>query len=350
MSTVNNTALTRKGGAPGQGMLKAAARAFLSQVRINSLPGLLSFMAAMLLLALFGAVVFILIKESLPALERISLSELFGTRFQGVYTYGISVFGLLPALWGTFLVTITAVAIAAPVSLAMAVVANEPDAGWVGQTLRGILSVLGSVPPVVYALLSVVFIEVFFGPKLSGVGGPYELMPPPGMSWWRVGSMSTGGSTLMGGLMIAFLVIPFMAPLIDDAIRNVPEELKEASLALGAGRWQTLTGVVLPFAMTGIMASISLGALKGMGDVLIVGWCVGFESGLPTPLWDVLQRTPPLTATAAGLAGGFSGGVSTSGLRIPVAYFTGFLLLVLALLILLLVQLLSRAYKKRFGN
>jgi ABC-type phosphate transport system permease subunit len=130
----------------------------------------------------------------------------------------------------------------------------------------------------------------------------------------------------------------------------VPGELKEASLALGASRWQTLTGVVLPFAMTGIMAAISLGALKGMGDVIIVGWCIGFESGLPTPLLDILQKTPPLTSTAAGLAGGFGGQGTAEGLRIPVAYFTGFLLLVVALAIQTIVHLLTNAYKRRSGS
>jgi phosphate transport system permease protein len=134
----------------------------------------------------------------------------------------------------------------------MAVVANEPGAGWLGRALRAMLSVMASVPPIVYALMSIVFIEIFISPKLSGVGGVYEAAAPPGMYWWSVGGLPNGGSTLLGGMMIALLVIPFMAPLIDDALRNVPGELKEASLALGASRWQTLTGVVLPFAMTGV--------------------------------------------------------------------------------------------------
>jgi phosphate transport system permease protein len=332
--------------APASGTFK---KKLLSCVKLNSIPGLLSFLAALSLMLLFAAVVFTLIRESIPAIEKISMGELFGARFQGVFTSGVAVFGLLPSLWGTFLITVIAIALATPVSLAMAIVANETGIGWLQRTLRSVLGVLSGIPPVVYALLSIVFIETIIGPKFSGLGGIYSSTAPPDMSWWTVSAMPSGGSTILGGIMIALLIIPFMAPLIDDAIHNVPGDLKEASLAAGAGKWQTLTGVTLPYAMSGIFSAVSLGALKGMGDVIIVGWCVGFESGLPNPLYDIFEKTASLTSTAAGLAGGFSGGASPTGLRIPVAYFTGLLLLIMAIVILVLVQVLTRLYKKRFS-
>jgi phosphate transport system permease protein len=256
----------------------------------------------------------------------------------------------LPALWGTFLVILIALLLAIPASLTMAIIANETGIGWLQRGLRGILGIFSGIPPVVYALLSIVFVTTVIGPKFSGLGGPYEATAPPGMSWWNVSNMPTNGSTILGGIMIALLIIPFMAPLLDDAIHNVPHDLKEASLATGASRWQTLTGITLPYAMSGIFSAISLGALKGMGDVIIIGWCVGYESGLPNPIYDIFEKTASLTSTAAGLAGGFSGVSSTTGLRIPVAYFSGLLLLVMATVFMLAIQILAKTFKKKYSG
>jgi ABC-type phosphate transport system permease subunit len=156
-------------------------------------------------------------------------------------------------------------------------------------------------------------------------------------------------STLLGGIMLSMMVIPFLAPLFDDAIRDVPHSLKEASLALGAGRWHTLKNVTLPYAFSGLVSASSLGALMAMGDVVIVGMVIGFESPLPTPLFDILKSVAPLTSTAAGFSGGFSQG-AFNPLGNSAANFTGLVLLIMAFAILVLVSIIQRRFKRRFSQ
>ncbi len=288
---------------------------------------------------------------------------LFSTEFSGVFKAGRELYGLVPTLWGTFLAVVIAITIALPVSLAMVVFSSEFPLVFLGRGMRGILGLLSGIPPIVYALASGVLVRVFMIPNFTG-GFLFEtlcavelgLYPPEEFPpWpWGPGGLPWGwgdpNSTLLGGIMLALLIIPFVAPLIHDAIETVPHGLKEASFALGANRWHTLKKVTLPLALSGIIAATALGSLKAMGDVLIAGWVIGWEPGtMPDPLWDVLERTTTLTATGAGLAGIHSPPVAVDTAD-SVAYFTGLLLLVMAFAIMGLTTLLQRRFKKRFSS
>jgi phosphate transport system permease protein len=283
--------------------------------------------------------------------------DLFSTTFSGRFSPGFTLltgkYGLIPAIWGTFMVIIVAMAIAVPVSLAIAIFSSEFRLGFLGRAMGWILGILAGIPPIIYALMSAVFAEAFMIPKFCRDAKvlPTDLVPAH-MTWYNAGTLPTEDSTLLGGIMLALLVIPFMAPLTYDALRNVPKEFKEASLALGAGRWHTLWKVGIPAALAGIVSAITLGTLKALGDVLIVGLVIGFESGMPNPLVDVFERIAPLSSTGAGLAGGFTsgGGPSCSGHQCSVAYFTGLLLLVLAVAIMLAATVLQRRLRKRFAT
>jgi phosphate transport system permease protein len=306
-------------------------------------------MLALIPVVVFGFIVAHLLVESVPAVQDVGLGELFSTEFAGGFTSTERAYGLLPAIWGTLLAVMIAVGIALPVSLAMAVFASEFTFGFLGRGIRGLLWILSGIPPILYALMAIVFVELFMIPNFAGQG--LEQIPPPGMDWWNHGALPTakfgGNSTLMGGIVLAMLVIPFMAPMMDDAIRNVPLELKEASLGLGANRWHTLRKVTLPSAISGIMSATALGSLKSMGDVLIVAWVIGLESGLPSPGWDIFERTAPLTATGAGLGGGFEFAGSCGGTDCSVAYLTCLMLLVMAIAVLIVLTLLERRFKRR---
>jgi phosphate transport system permease protein len=158
------------------------------------------------------------------------------------------------------------------------------------------------------------------------------------------------GSTLLGGIVLALLIIPFMTPLILDAIRNIPQNQKEASLALGATRWFTLRRIILPSAAPGIIAAVSLGLLKACGDVVISAWTIGFvkDNGLPNPLWDIFERNAPLTSTGAGLVGGLYGAVAQPGPTASAANFAALLLLVFAFAIMGIANLTRKWLSRRY--
>jgi ABC-type phosphate transport system permease subunit len=203
----------------------------------------------------------------------------------------------------------------------------------------------------VYSLMGIVLVRAFIGPKLGAEDLPESVASAlPGLPTWNAGMLPTSipNSTLLLGLLLGLLVIPFIAPLIQDAIRGVPNSLREASLGLGANRWHTLKGVVLPAALPGIVGAAAMGMLRCTGEVVIVSFVVGYEGNLPTPLWDVLERVPALTATGAGLMGGL--GMSAEGMTAldhSVGYFTGLVLLAFAAGMLALATWLEGYLRRR---
>jgi len=305
-----------------------------------------------------------LVVNSLPALDNPGLDQLTRGEFASQFSTGERIFGLLPTISGTVLLTVVAVALALPVALAMAIVATEFTLGPVGRVMRALLGVLGGIPPIVYALLAVVLVEQFMIPKFAGdmtfatfdpakIGASTETWPPSDVPFnagaypWDPTGLNN--STLLGGILVAMLIVPFMAPLMADAIRNVPNSAREASLAVGANRWFTLRHITLPLALPGIVAAVALGILKAMGDALIVIFVIGWEAnGVPNPFFDVLERTAPITSTSAGLLGGFQGnsGVCT-GASCHVGYFGALLLLIAAVVIVLVSTVLQARLRKR---
>jgi phosphate transport system permease protein len=156
---------------------------------------------------------------------------------------------------------------------------------------------------------------------------------------------------VLGGVMLALLIIPFMAPLIDEAIRNVPHSLKEASLALGAGKWHTINKTILPIATPGIITATALGCLKAMGDLMVVAYACGRESMIPEPWWDLGQNAlVPLTTTAGALSGALLPAYPCQGFSCSTAYFTGLLLLIMALIVLGITTFFQTWFKKRYSG
>jgi len=257
-------------------------------------------------------------------------------------------YGLLPALWGTFLVILISICVAFPVSLALAILANDFSTGFLSTAIRWLIGILSGIPPVIYALMGSVFFIWFFFPKFAGQGLSSITNPPlpsPQML------PSDASCTLLGGLMLALLLIPFITPLLDDAFQSVPATLKEASLSLGANRWYTLKSITIPNALPGIVNSLLLGILTALGEAIIVSYCIGFSTrSLPTPVFDVLQRTAPLTSIIATLAGGgFSSSKLVGPIGTSVASFAGLLLLIVAFIILGVTSYLQRKMKARLA-
>jgi phosphate transport system permease protein len=292
------------------------------------------------------------------------LRSLFGTDFSTIYSSGIGRYGLRPAIMGTLWVTVIAMVIAVPMAMAMAIFISEFPLGQFGRVLQLVLSMLAGIPPIVYALMAIVFVGPFIKPKFTAdfeFGSPdpqrVGVAPadwPPSDVPWNAGAFPwdpSGGtnSVLLAGILLALLVIPFITPLILDAFRNVPREPKEASLALGVTRWHTLRRVTLPWAMPGIVGAIGLGTLRVIGDVMIVLFVVGFEANMPNPLFDVLERTGPLTSSGAALLGGHSGTDSciSRGNDCTVGYFSALLLLVVAVVVVAATTVLERRYRRR---
>jgi phosphate transport system permease protein len=296
-----------------------------------------------------------IIWSSIPAVVTYGLPSLFSTEFAsnmvGIMRQGdvnVGRYGLLPAIWGSAMLAVLTMMFALPISLAMAVFTSEFSLKGIGNAMEVLLSVFSGIPPIVYSLLSIFVLVNFFGPKLAGKGFPDSYLIS------LMGKVVNGPiekSTLLGATFMTLLILPFMVPLILDAIRSVPHSLKEASYGVGATRWYTLVHVTLPGAMPGILAAISLGILKTIGDVVIAALTIGQarSGGMPAPLFDIFESVPPLTSTGAGLINGLSQGganhpVSTLD---AVAFFSALLLMILAFMILGVVNLAQHFLVRR---
>jgi phosphate transport system permease protein len=332
-----------------------------------------AFLLALVPVGLFVGIVVMVVVQAAPVIDKPGLENILGTTLSSRFslTGARGDYGLLPALWGTIQVTLMAVLLALPVALAMAIVSAEFPMGALGRVLRPLLGVLAGVPPIVYAIAAVVFVTVFIAPKFAGAADFYAFAngtaigldpagwPPPGVPWneqgsafpWPPNASGIPNSTLLGGILVALLVIPFMAPLIFEAMRNVPSTAREASVALGATRGYTLRRVIIPHALPGIVAAVMLASLKALGDVIVIALAVGWQAEvIPFPLFDILERTPTLAATGGALLGGVGG----SNCHIPAqaagcntGYAAGVMLLLFAAVIVVTATVLEGWLRRR---
>jgi phosphate transport system permease protein len=314
---------------------------------VRSWPRAVSTLLALVPVMAFAFIVGNLATESALVIRKLGLAHLFSTTYESVYDTGGYVYGMLPSMWGTALSTLVAIGMAAPVALCLALVSSEFSLGPLSRSVRWILGILSGIPPILYALLAGVVAQVFVRPKFCAWGIPTSDLPPDGMTWWNAGMLPANNSTLLGGMMLGLLVVPFMAPIMDDAIRAVSRDAREASLALGATRWHTLGSVVLPGALSGIVSATALGMLKVMGDLVIIALAVGYSSGLPSPLFDVFEPTATLTSVGAGLLGAFTPRQGIGYSR-SAGYFTGLVVFLLATVVLLLSGYLQRKLKEKY--
>jgi len=323
---------------------------------------------------MFTMIVVIVVINALPAVSDPGLGALLGDKFiyqfSGQGTQGNWTWGLLPALWGTLEITVVAIVVAIPVSMAMAIVSTEFPMGPVGRVVRPLVGMLSGIPPIVYAVSLLILVHVFMIPKFAAdstynalkldptiIGANSATWPPSGVPFdpgsYPWGTTLVGGnSVLLGGILVALLLVPFMTPMIADAIRNVPTSAREASLALGANRVYTLRRAILPMAVPGMVTAAVLGTLKAVGDIIIVSLAVGWEANtIPNPVFDLLEKTPSLAAQGANMITPFNtpGGGPTVQPAASIGFLTALFFLVAAGAMVLLMNYLKARWRRRLS-
>jgi phosphate transport system permease protein len=244
----------------------------------------LTIMPLLLVVLIFIA----LLLRTLPILQVKSIFELLTGQvwqpFQGQ-------FGFYPFIMGTVWVTLVAMIISIPVCLLSAIYLSEYARPAVRSFSKPLLDLLAGIPSVVYGVWGVVtivpWVKNMLAPLLSKWLGfmPLFALNNP-----------TGFSVLSGGIILAVMIAPFVIAVTYEIMSSIPSGLREASLALGATRWQTIKHVLLPKAASGIFAGIVLGASRALGETMAVLMVVGNVPKTPTSLFDAAY---PLTALIA---------------------------------------------------
>ncbi|MBN1458843.1 MAG: phosphate ABC transporter permease subunit PstC [Armatimonadetes bacterium] len=222
-----------------------------------------------------------LLRDALPLLRETSLRDIFAGR-NWLPTSDPEQFGMLPLILGSLYVTAGALLIAVPLGVAAAAFVSEVAPPWIQEILKPTVEILATIPSVVFGFLGLFLIGPWLAEQLN--------LPVPLFA-------------ALGSLMLAFMAVPTIVSVSEDAIRSVPMSLRENSLALGATRWQTIRRVVLPAARSGIIAAVLLGLGRAIGETMTVLMVTGNAAVIPEGLQGFLRPVRTLTATIAGEMG-----------------------------------------------
>jgi len=249
-------------------------------------------LAVMLLTAVVAAT---LLYRSLPVLRE---SSLVGLVSGSEWDPDLKQFGLWPFIAGTLWVTVLAMALAVPVCLFTAIYLAEYARPVVRLVVRPLLDVLAGIPSVVYGLFGVLILVPLVSDHLAPWAARH-LRSVPGLS--PAGGFSTGYCLLTGAVVLAIMVAPVIISIADEVLRSVPQAMREASLSLGATRWETVKHVSVRFAAPGLVASIVLGFSRAFGETMAVLMVVGGNNPVaPTSLFEPAYPLPVLIANKYG--------------------------------------------------
>jgi phosphate transport system permease protein len=259
-------------GVPGS--TPRTRRTRFSELALETLIRILGFST----IGFVGLIFLFLLREGLPVFFEVPPGSLFSTHWYP--TFGI--FGTLPLILGSILVTVIAIAIALPLGVAAAVFVREVAPRWAREILKPIIEVLAGIPSVVLGFFGVTFVAPLVREVL---GAP------------------TGLTAFSGALILAYMALPTIISVAEDALDSVPKAYRDAGLAMGATKWQTIWRVVVPAARSGILTAVMLGMGRAIGETMAVMMVTGNAAVMPRSLASILEPVRTMTATIAAEMG-----------------------------------------------
>lgn len=233
----------------------------------------LTLMGYFTIIVLLG-ILYLLFSNTLKAFVSIPVSSFFNIHWNPS-AHGESSYGLLQLLWSSVLVTVVAMMIAIPLGIGVAVFLSEVASKRLRSIIKPIIEILAGVPSVAIGFIGIVLI----GPFIAKTFG-----------------LSNGFNALNGAVLLAFMSLPTIVSVSEDALHSVPQSFREASYALGGNKWITILKVVLPAAGSGIIAACILGFGRAIGETMTVLMVTGNATAMPDSIFDPVRT---LTATIA---------------------------------------------------
>ncbi len=281
--------------------------------------GWLAICAALTLLTT-AVIIIILLKESFVFFQSVSPSEFFfGTRWIPVLQP--SSYGVLPLLWGTLQVTIGAAIISIPLGLACAIYISEYAPPKVRAYVKPVLELLAGIPTIVYGYFALTFIT----PILRSVFPDVQVF-----------------NSLSAAIVVGIMILPMIATLSDNALGAVPDSLRQGAYALGATSFEVTMRVVVPAALSGVMASFLLAISRAIGETMAVTIAAGQTPNLSFSMFESIQT---MTAYIVQIS---LGDVPTGSIAYQTLFAVGSLLFFITLLINIISQLVLNRYREVF--
>ena len=228
-------------------------------------------LAVFILLGIF----LFLLYQAIPAFREIDIKEFFTSTNWNPTSPVKEEYGILAMIFSTFLVTLGALAIAVPIGVGVASYLSDVAHWKVREIVKPIIEILAGIPSVVIGFLGI----VLFGPAIA-----------------RITGQSHGLNAINGSILLAVMALPTIISISEDSLNAVPRAYNEASLALGASRWQTLIRVKIPAALSGIIAAVMLGMGRAIGETMTVLMATGNAPAFPIRFLSSIRT---MTATIA---------------------------------------------------
>ncbi len=299
------------------------SRALAKNIRRNFVERLIE-IALMLsgliaVLITFG-IVFILITESLPFFEAVSLKE-FLTSTVWTPNFEKKNYGILPLVSGTLTITGIALIVAVPLGTITAVYLSEFASHKIRETIKPVLELLVGVPTVVFGYFALLLVT----PLLQKI---YTDLPTFNM--------------LGPGIVMGVMIVPYIASVAEDAMRAVPMSMREGAYAMGATRFQTAVSVVMPAATSGIVAAYILAVSRGIGETMIVAIAAGQQ---PNFTFNPVESAATITAYIVSVA---LGDLEHGGIGYQSIFAAGIVLFIMTLSLNILGQWTRKKFTERY--
>ena len=293
--------------------------------------------AAWLTLALLAAIIGSLVVGAAPAVQKFGLGFLWSTDWDPVKDQ----YGGLVMIYGTLMTSFIALVIAVPVSFGIALFLTELSPSWLKRPLGTAIELLAAVPSIVYGMWGL----LVFGPLLSR----FVQQPLQGLIGGVpfLGSLVTGPPVGIGllsaGIILAIMVIPFIAAVMRDVFEVTPPMLKESAYGLGSTTWEVMSKVVLPYTKAGVVGSIMLGLGRALGETMAVTFVIGNQNQL-----NSLSLFEPANSITSALANEFA--EAGAGLHQAALIYLGLVLFVITFIVLSLSKLLLARLRRSEGT
>ncbi len=334
MTTIDDDARPTQAGAratAAPGMEAIARRQRLQDVLFHRVTQAFS----LLVLAALAGIIVSLFVNALPTFQKFGLQFVWRVEWDVVNEE----FGAAIAIVGTLLSAGIALLLAVPLAFGIALFLTENCPVWLRRPLGTAIELLAAVPSIIYGMFGLfVFAPVFADhiqmPLQQVLGG----MPLVGFLF---GGAVNGMGILAAGIVLAFMILPYIAAVMRDVFEIVPAILRESAYGLGCTTWEVVRKVVLPYTRKGVIGGIMLGLGRALGETMAVTFVIGNANRLPTSLFS------PGTSIASTLANEFG---EAADLHLTTLFALGFLLFVITFVVLALAKLLLLRAERAKGT
>lgn len=246
--------------------------------------------------------------------KTISIGDFFGGTEWIPTATPAPLFGVLPLILGTLLVSLIAILIALPLGLGVAIYLSELAGERTRKFMKPTIELLAGIPSVVYGFFGLVVLV----PIVQ-----------------KVFHLDVGETAFTGSLILAIMALPTIITVAEDAMRNTPRAMREASLALGATHWQTIYKVVIPFSASGISAAVVLGIGRAIGETMAVLMVTGNAAVIPHSVFDSVRTIPATIAAELGEA-------PAGGAHYQSLFMLGCILFIITMIISITAEMISK--------